>query len=120
MTNDVEKRWNDKAALRSAAIHVAASVGTAALAMALILVWTVARQDGCTTTEFAACTETERATLAVVPATILLCGGIWALIRAYRAWRNGRSWPIWQGAGWALLTLMTIYVIVSGPILVGH
>jgi hypothetical protein len=28
-----------------------------------------------------------------------------AFVKTYRDWRANRTWPIWQGAGWFLLTL---------------
>ena len=42
-----------------------------------------------------------------VPA-ILFLGGVGALVKTYRVWRDGGTWPIWQGAGWFLLTLMLV------------
>jgi len=39
---------------------------------------------------------------------ILFLGGVGALVKAYRVWRAGGTWPIWQGAGWFLLTLMLV------------
>ena len=42
-----------------------------------------------------------------VPA-ILFLGGVGAFVKTYRVWRDGGTWPIWQGAGWFLLTLMLV------------
>ncbi len=42
-----------------------------------------------------------------VPA-ILFIGGLGAFVKTYLVWRRGGTWPIWQGAGWFLLTLMLV------------
>lgn len=39
---------------------------------------------------------------------VLFLGGVGALGKAYADWRAGRSWPIWQGAGWFLFALMFV------------
>ena len=36
---------------------------------------------------------------------VLFVGAIGAFGKTYRDWRARRTWPIWQGAGWFLLTL---------------
>ena len=46
-----------------------------------------------------------------VPA-ILFVGGIGAFVKSYLVWRDGGTWPIWQGAGWFLLTLMLVCLSV--------
>lgn len=89
MTNDVEKRWNDPDAFRGAATYVGATVVIAGIWLVIAL--TVGSGGLAWTFGVTA---------------ILLCGGIGALIRAYRAWTRGGSWPIWQGAGWFLFALM--------------
>lgn len=89
MTNDVEKRWNDPAALRGAGVYVTGVVVIAGIWLVIAL--TVGSAELAWTFGVTA---------------ILLCGGVGALIRAYRVWRRGGSWPIWQGAGWLLFALM--------------
>jgi hypothetical protein len=113
MTNDVEKRWNARATSRCALVHAGVSIAFAAIVAALALVWMANRPDTCHVRELPACTDTERFALAIVPAAVLLVGGLSALVRAYRAWKNQRPWPIWQGVAWGLLTLMTIYLLAS-------
>lgn len=51
--------------------------------------------------------------LVFVPTAILLLGGLGAFAVAYRVWRRGGTWPIWQGAGWVLLVFMLIYLGMS-------
>lgn len=88
-TNDVEKRWNDPAALRSAGLYIAGVVVVAGIWLVVAL--TVGSGGLAWTFGVTA---------------ILLCGGVGALIRAYKAYKHGDSWPIWQGAGWFLFALM--------------
>ncbi|MGG7104867.1 hypothetical protein [Rhodococcus sp. 24CO] len=118
MAHDVEKRWNNRATSRAALIHVGATIACASLAVALALIWMANRQTPCHLDAFSACTDAERYVLVLAPAAILLVGGLWALFRAYRAWKNQFSWPIWQGTGWSLLILMTIYLVASTRLLV--
>ncbi|ORM33407.1 hypothetical protein [Williamsia sp. 1135] len=89
MTNDVEKRWNDPAAFRGAALYVVAVV----LVAAVWLVVALTVGSGGFTWTFGV-------------TVILLCGGIGALVQAYRVWKRAGTWPIWQGAGWFLFALM--------------
>jgi hypothetical protein len=89
MTNDVEKRWNDPAAVRNAVTYVGAVVVIAGIWLVVAL--TAGSGDLAWTS---------------VVTAILLCGGVGALIRAYRVFKRGGSWPIWQGAAWFLFALM--------------
>lgn len=86
MTNDVEKRWHDPAALRAAATFVVAVVAVAAVAFYVTVTW--------------------RSLIAgiLVPG-VLFAGGIGAFVKTYRVWRDEGVWPIWQAAGWILLML---------------
>ena len=88
---DVEKRWHDPAALRQAVSYGVGVIVVAAIAFVV----------------FAVVDKGSVLLASTVPA-ILFIGGIGALVRAYRAWRGGGTWPIWQGAGWFLLTLMLV------------
>ncbi|GAB3203837.1 hypothetical protein ACFXO9_36840 [Nocardia tengchongensis] len=112
MVNDVEKRWNDPSMLRQATRYVLSVLGLAVVSGVVVVVWASARQrclDGPML-----CDGTSRAVVGLVPGLILLAGGIGALVLAYLAWRHERAWPIWQGAGWFLFTLMVMYLgIVS-------
>jgi len=88
---DVEKRWRDPAALRAA---VAYGVGVIVLAAIAFVVFAVVDKGS--------------VVLASTVPAVLFIGGVGALVRAYRAWRVGGTWPVWQGAGWFLLTLMLV------------
>lgn len=88
---DVEKRWQDPAAYRSAVLYVLAVVVVAAVVCAIFL-------------------ATARDSMVVgslVPAAFFL-GGVGALVNGYRVYRRGGTWPTWQGAGIFLLALMLV------------
>ncbi len=90
-SRDVEKRWHDPAAMRQAVEYGVGVIVVAGVAFAV----------------FAVVDKTSVILAAAVP-TILFLGGVGALVKAYRVWRVGGTWPIWQGAGWFLLTLMLV------------
>lgn len=86
--NDVEKRWHDPRALRAAVAYVSIVVVVAAVV-------------------FTAQVTFARGQLAwafATPATLFL-GALGAFVKTYCDWRAQRTWPIWHGAGWALLAL---------------
>lgn len=88
---DVEKRWQDTGSYRSAALYVVAVVALGAVACAVFL----------------AVDPANIALASLVPGVFLL-GGIGALVNAYRTYRRGGTWPMWQGAAWFLFALMLV------------
>ena len=88
---DVEKRWRDPEALRHAVQYGVGVIVVAGVAFAI----------------FAVVDKGSVVLASTVPA-ILFLGGVGALVKAYRVWRVGGTWPIWQGAGWFLLTFMLV------------
>jgi hypothetical protein len=92
---DVEKRWNDPAALRKAVTYGVGVIAVAGVAFAVY-----------------AFVDKGSVVLAASVPTILFIGGVGALVKAYLAWRDGGMWPVWQGAGWFLLTLMLVCLSV--------
>jgi hypothetical protein len=86
--NDVEKHWHDPRALRAAVAYVSIVVVVAAV------VFTVQ----------ATLARGQLAWALATPGTLFL-GALGAFVKTYRDWRAQRTWPIWQGAGWALLAL---------------
>jgi len=88
---DVEKRWHDPVALRKAVAYGVGVIVVAGIAFAV----------------FALVDKTSVVLASTVPA-ILSIGGVGALVKAYLVWRDRGTWPIWQGAGWFLLTLMLV------------
>jgi FtsH-binding integral membrane protein len=88
MTNDAEKRWHDPRALRAAVIY---AVVVLLLAVVAFVVYAVGDQNNLG--------------WAIATPGVLFVGALGAFTKTYRDWRAGRTWPIWQGAGWFLLTL---------------
>jgi hypothetical protein len=102
MTNDVEKRWHDPAAFRAAVIYSLAVIAVAGIALVVFAF-------------------TRMVFAAVLVPGVLLLGGIGAFIQTYRVWRRRGTWPIWQGAGWFLLTLMLLCLSIPwSAIAFGH
>jgi hypothetical protein len=102
LTNDVEKRWHDPATMRAALRYVAGVLVVAAVA-------------------FAASMAIDRYSLVWTSATpaVLLVGGIGAFVKTYRVWRTAGTWPIWQGAGWFLLSVMLLSLSIPGAAAMG-
>ena len=96
-TRDVEKSWNDPPTLHSA---VAYGVGVIVLAGMAFAAYAVI--------------DKESVVLASSVPAILFVGGIGAFVKTYLVWRDGGTWPIWQGAGWFLMTLMLVCLSIPG------
>lgn len=94
-TNDVEKRWHDPAALRAAVGYVIAVIVVA------VAVFT-----------YYAVTDQHDLLWAVATPATLFVGALGASAKTYGDWRRGRTWPIWHGAGWSLLTLTMVAMAV--------
>jgi membrane protease YdiL (CAAX protease family) len=91
MTNDVEKRCHDPRALRTAVIY---AVVVLLLAVVAFVVYALGDQS-----------DIGRA---MATPGVLFVGALGAFVKTYRDWRVGRTWPIWQGAGWFLLTMTLV------------
>jgi hypothetical protein len=87
MSNDTEKRWHDPRAVRAAVIYAAVVV---VLGIVACTVYALGDQH-----------DLGRAFATPV---VLFIGALGAFGKTYRDWRARRTWPIWQGAGWFLLT----------------
>ncbi|WP_277832779.1 hypothetical protein [Speluncibacter jeojiensis] len=107
---DTEKSWHDPRAYRRAAGYVAVIVLACAAAVAVIV---ATAQRPCADGAWV-CETRDRYLLIFLPAGLLLLGGFGALGWTYRAWRAGGTWPIWQGAGWFLLTVALAYGAIAG------
>lgn len=102
-----------RAAIRFAAVLTAAGVAFLILAA----LWVSTCQGAVIDT--AACGLPQRTLLALGAPMILLCGGLWSVVRTYRVWRDHGTWWGWQGAGWFLLTLMLVALTMGVPPIVG-
>jgi len=65
------------------------------------------------------CGRAYRTVLAVGAPAILAGGGLRAFLRTYRVWRARGTWWGWQGAGWFLLTLMLVVLLMSAVPIMG-
>ncbi|WP_186627607.1 hypothetical protein [Rhodococcus sp. BP22] len=118
MTDDVGKRWHDpggSGGVRRAALFTVSVIVSALVVMVGCIMWAAwgPHSGQCRDAAFTVCAEPERTILLVVPSALLLIGGLFAFVQTYRVWRSGGTWPIWQGAGWALLVSMVIYMSMS-------
>lgn len=62
-----------------------------------------------------ACGAPQRAGAAAGAPLILLAGAVWSLLRGARVRREAPAWWAWQGAGWTLLVLTAVSVVVALP-----
>ncbi|MDA2894673.1 hypothetical protein PDG61_27440 [Mycolicibacterium sp. BiH015] len=68
----------------------------------------------------AGCGVPQKAMLALGSPALMLIGGVWSLMRAFRVKHGQPAWWAWQGAGWALLVLTVICAVLSLPSLPGR
>lgn len=94
----------------------------AGVAMTVMLVTLVMGYDsvGCADALVQVCGTPERYVLAFAPTGILMAGGLGAFARTYQLWRRGEYARAWHGAGWALFLLMTVFVVMSSPVLLNY
>lgn len=92
---DVEKRWADPSAYRRAALY---SLGVIAAALIVGVVF--------------ASTGGANLGLAVAVPAIFLAGGLGALGLGIASYFRGRQWVGWEGAGWFLLVLMLVSLVL--------
>ncbi|KLO29805.1 membrane protein [Mycolicibacter heraklionensis] len=100
-----------------AAARFAGTIAAVALAFVVIAVLWVGSCDPQSAT--AGCGRPYRAVLAAGGPVILAAGGLRAFMRTYRVWRARGTWWGWQGAGWFLMTLMLVVLLVSGVPIMG-
>lgn len=115
MGDDVGKSWNEDGTFRRAAIYVLGVVAVAGIVAVLAYSW-ADRRESCAEAEVVLCDTPSVLAVVLAPALVLLAGGIGAFVRTYLVWREGGSWPIWQGAGWFLFILMVGYLSIGGGV----
>jgi O-antigen/teichoic acid export membrane protein len=85
--DDVEKRWHDPRAFRAAVRYVVAVIAVAVVVF----------------TGYVLGDQHDLGWAFATPG-VLFVGALGAFVKTYRDWRAHRTWPIWHGAGWFLLT----------------
>lgn len=100
-----------------AAARFAGLITAIALAFVVIAVLWVGSCDPLSAT--VGCGRSYRTVLAVGAPAILAAGGSRAFVRTYRVWRARGTWWGWQGAGWFLLTLMLVVLLMSAMPIMG-
>lgn len=105
-----------KRTLAHAARFAAADVSVALGVLGLALWWV----NGCKVSgganPLAHCAALQRNFLAIGAPLVLFVGGAWAFVRTIQVWRSRGRWWIWQGAGWFMLVLMLVVVLMTAPI----
>ena len=91
--------------------------GGAGVAFLVVAAVWVSTCDGATA-DTVACGAPQRTLLALGAPAILMFGGLRAFVRTYQTWRRHETWWAWQGAGWFLMTLMLLVLMMSLPTLV--
>lgn len=117
MYQDPRDLRQDDAGVRQAVRFglAAALVGMGFLVMAAVWMSTCAGA----TADTAACGTPQRTLLALGGPAILFVAGVWAFARTYQAWRRRETYWAWQGAGWLLMTLLVLALVMSVPVFGG-
>ncbi|MFI5776555.1 hypothetical protein [Nocardia sp. NPDC051570] len=115
MVDDVEKSWHDPGLFRRAVTYSICVLAGAALVFAVIDEW-AQRREPCAHTGRTFCDTASQATILGGPALVLLAGTLGAFVATYLVWRRHRAWPIWQGAGWFLLTVTLAYLAIGSGV----
>ncbi|MBF6175730.1 hypothetical protein [Nocardia blacklockiae] len=118
MVDDVEKRWHDPGMYRRAAGYVVAVLVVAALVCVAIVQW-ADRRESCADADTAFCDTAARATILAGPGVVLVLGTVGAFAQTYRVWKRRGAWPIWQGAGWFLMTIALVFLAIGGGAVAG-
>ncbi|QIS11835.1 hypothetical protein [Nocardia arthritidis] len=112
MVNDAEKRWRDPRSARRAMRYGIVVLVCAGIVFGATVGW-AAQRPQCLSQRML-CDGPAQTAVVFGPAVVLLLGGIGAFVQTYLAWRRREGWPIWQGAGWFLFTLMLVYLGIGG------
>ncbi|MFC9898448.1 hypothetical protein ACFVMC_32560 [Nocardia sp. NPDC127579] len=112
MVDDVEKRWSGDGTFRRAAAYVIVVLSFAGLVAALTFWWAASRAR--CAAEAVLCDTSSAVAVVFGPGAVLLLGGLGAFVATYLVWRRGGKWVVWQGAGWFLLVMMTVYLAIGG------
>lgn len=98
-------------AVRFTAVDVIAALAVLGLA----LWWVGGCKSGPGIDALASCGPLRRNFLAIGAPLVLFLGGVWAFVRTIQVWRARGRWWIWQGAGWFMLLLMLVVLVMTAP-----
>ncbi len=98
------------------AVRFAVLAGLAGVAFLIVAVLWDSTCKGAMSVDTVACGAPQLTLLAFGAPIILLAAGCWAFVRTYRTWRDNETWWAWQGAGWFLMILMFITLVMGAPI----
>ena len=110
--DDVEKHWRDPEMNRRAAGYCVGVLVAAALVFAAVDVWAT-RREPCRMAAHTFCDTASQAAILAGPGLVLVIGTVGAFVATYRAWQRRRAWPIWQGAGWFMMTVSLGYLAIG-------
>lgn len=123
MSAESQEPRRDEPGREDGEVHAAARfallTAIAGTAFVAVAAFSVSNCDEAAAADTAACGALQRALLGGGGPLILLIGGIWAFGRTYRNWRRRETWWAWQGAGWFLMTLMLIALVMGLPPIAG-
>lgn len=108
-----DRLGQEDAEVRSA-VRFAGAITAVGVAFVLLAAWWAASCDADPrAVETMACGRPYRAVLAAGSPVIFAAGGVRAFLRTYRVWRERGTWWGWQGAGWFLMSLMLLVLMMS-------
>ncbi len=113
MYSDPARKFRDKRTFARAVWFSVAVVMLATIALVAAVMW-IGQCSVSTNVDTALCGRHRTPLIALASPTVLLIGGIVAFVQTYRVWRRRQSWWIWQGAGWFLLLLMVVNLMLAG------
>jgi len=98
------------------AVRFAVLTGLAGVAFLIVAALWDSTCTGSMSVDTVACGAPQLTILAFGAPVILLVAGGWAFLRTYRVWRDHGTWWAWQGAGWFLMVLMFVTLVMGAPI----
>ena len=109
--NSAEARRTFAAAARFTAVVVVLAL----VVLGLGLLWVSGCKSGAGADPLAACGALQRNFLGIGAPLTLFLGAVWAFVRTIRVWHAQGRWWIWQGAGWFLLAVMLVTLVMTVP-----
>lgn len=113
MYSDPARRFRDKRTVQRAVWFSLAVVVLAAITLVAAVMW-IRQCSISLDADKALCSRDGTPLIALVSPTVLLIGGVVAFVQTYRVWKRRESWWVWQGAGWFLLLLMVVNLMLAG------